>query len=105
MFLGLGVNAASRADFRDYSLSQESILQMLPEVSDEVIDDWKIHFRTWIIAGGFRELIEHLCLFLDKVFISVNRIPDGLESLSLRAQHCVCKSAKHQQPGTLADGA
>jgi hypothetical protein len=26
-------------------------------------------------------------------------------SIGARVQHCVCKSPKHQQPGTLADGA
>lgn len=84
VFLGLGINAANRKDFRDYSLSQESILQMLPEVPDDIIDDWKNHFRSWIIAGGFRELMEHLCLFLDKVFVIVKRMPDGPQTCSLR---------------------
>ena len=85
VFLGLGVNAANRKDFRDYSLSQESILQMLPDVSDDIINDWKNHFRSWIIAGGFRELIEHLCLLLDKVFVIVKRMPDGPQTCSMRA--------------------
>ncbi|MES2919987.1 MAG: hypothetical protein V4819_00465 [Verrucomicrobiota bacterium] len=75
VFLGLGVNAANRPDIRDYHLSDDTTLKMLPDVSESVVDAWKPEFRTWIIAGGFRELIEHLSLFLDGIFGCVVMVP------------------------------
>jgi hypothetical protein len=69
VFMGLGVNAADNPEAQKYQLVEETRMQLLPsEVSSEVIRDWKLEFRSWVVAGGFRELVEHLCLFFDRIY-------------------------------------
>lgn len=77
VFLGLGVNAANRPDLRDYQLTDETMIQILSDVPDSVVDEWKSVFKIWIVAGGFREVIEHLCLFLDRIFHCLLKVPGG----------------------------
>lgn len=85
VFLGLGVNAASREDLLEYRLDQDSNLQILPDVAEEVVAEWKSEFRVWIVAGGFRELVEHLCLFLDRIFHLAAQIPDADVSVTSKS--------------------
>jgi hypothetical protein len=69
VFMGLGVNAADDIESKKYQLVDETRIQLLPnEVSSEVLNAWKTEFRSWVVAGGFRELVEHLCIFLDRIY-------------------------------------
>ncbi len=69
IFMGLGVNAADNIEANKYQLVKETRIQLLPnEVSGHILNDWKLEFRSWVVAGGFRELVEHLCLFLDRIY-------------------------------------
>lgn len=76
IFMGLGLNAANRKDFRDYQLHKLPILSgqtelpidMLPSnLPPERVDEFKREFAVWIAGCGLRELLEHYALFLDHV--------------------------------------
>jgi hypothetical protein len=68
VFLGLGVNASEESNLRDYHLSSHTTFRILPEVvAPEVVDGWKREFRLWIVGCGFRELVDRLCVFLDRI--------------------------------------
>ena len=76
LFMGFGVNAANRADFKDYELNKlpvtvdqasMPVVTLAPGASDKTIDEYKEHFRTWITACGLRELLEHFALMLDHI--------------------------------------
>jgi hypothetical protein len=68
IFMGLGVNAALDANFKNYRLSSLTNIQTTPDdVSDETLRHFKEEFRLWIEAGGFRELTETFAAYLDSV--------------------------------------
>lgn len=68
IFMGLGINAASDERLKEYLLTNESNLQLLPDkVDDNTLSGWKREFSTWIVAAGFREMIERFCVFLDRI--------------------------------------
>lgn len=68
VFMGLGINAASDERLKEYLLTSESNLQLLPvRVDDNVLMNWKREFSIWIVACGFREMIERFCVFLDRI--------------------------------------
>lgn len=76
IFMGLGLNAAARADFNDYELHK---LPMVPGQTAPPIDlipsglplervaEFKGEFATWITGCGMRELMEHYALMLDHI--------------------------------------
>lgn len=65
--MGLGYNAATSSELRDYKLNHASRLQLLPNSVDETkLNEWKREFAKWVVAGGFRELTEFYALFLDQ---------------------------------------
>jgi len=69
VFMGLGHNAATSSELRDYKLDGASRLQLLPDnASGAQIIEWKREFAKWIVASGFRELTEFYALFLDQCF-------------------------------------
>ncbi len=69
VFLGLGSNAARREDFIEYHLAKDTHFKILPDiVSAETISVWKNDFYRWIVEGGFREIVEYTCLFLDRLY-------------------------------------
>ena len=75
VFLGLGVNAADNKELTDYHLINDTNFQLLPDnVPSKVLGDWKKEFRKWIVACGFRELVDHLCLFLDRLHVTCSLI-------------------------------
>jgi len=79
VFLGLGLNAASRADFNDYELwklapkdangNYEGLtFGLVPDnAPSETLKHYKEEFGVWVINNGLRELVEHFALFLDEV--------------------------------------
>lgn len=68
VFLGLGVNAADHGDLTQYQLTNDTNFRVLPDdVTQETLENWKKEFRIWIVGCGFRELIDRLCVFLDRV--------------------------------------
>lgn len=81
LFLGLGADAANNPAVKEYILWQESPLQFLPQnVDEETLTNFKNEFSRWIVACGFRELIETFSIFLDGVYqaclaISSNKTP------------------------------
>ncbi len=67
-FLGLGINAANNPEFKDYGLTDISSIQLIPDnISDESIIHIKEEFSIWVVANGFRELIETFSIFLDQI--------------------------------------
>ena len=71
IFLGLGVNAADREDLKEYHLTNETTIRILPEsVSDQDLGEWKKAFRVWIVGNGFREIIDWLCVFYDRTYLA-----------------------------------
>jgi hypothetical protein len=75
LFLGLGLNAANREDFRDYELWKVPEgdeyrglnFSLIPDNAGE--DDLRIYkdeFGCWVINNGLRELVERFVLFLDQ---------------------------------------
>lgn len=79
VFIGLGLNAASKSDFNDYELWKLSpkdadgrheglTFGLVPDnAPPETIQHYKEEFGAWVINNGLRELVEHFALFLDEV--------------------------------------
>ena len=76
LFMGLGLNAAHREDFNDYELHKIPIVPgqtglpmdfFPPGLPAARVKEFKTEFAMWIIACGFRELLEHYALFLDQM--------------------------------------
>jgi len=68
IFMGLGVNAAESDNLRDYDLSAETKLRVVPQTNDqETLSTYKAEFRAWIIANGLRELHEGFTDFLERL--------------------------------------
>lgn len=68
-FMGLGVNAALREDFKAFQLSNLTRIQLLPSsVPEEELREMKSEFRLWVEACGFRELIETFGAYVDAMF-------------------------------------
>lgn len=66
--MGLGVNAALDAEFKQYQLTHITKLQLTSDAIDEkTIDHFKQEFKTWIEGNGLRELIETYSVFLDRI--------------------------------------
>ena len=73
IFMGLGLNAARREDFKDYELSKIPIpdgtnhtptVLVPPGADDKTVQEYKKHFAEWVIASGLAEVLEHFGLFL-----------------------------------------
>ncbi|MBX3749071.1 MAG: hypothetical protein KF897_03185 [Opitutaceae bacterium] len=87
VFMGLGVNAAGSAELRDYHLNQDTTLHLLPaSVSPKVLQDWKDQFRLWVVSSGFREVIDSLCRYFDKIHLGCSIVAS--KRLDKRAQQC-----------------
>ena len=76
LFLGLGLNAMHREDFRDYQLNklplalgQTSLpIDFFPaNLPNERIDEFKKEYSLWLTGCGLREMLEHYALFLDLI--------------------------------------
>jgi hypothetical protein len=74
LFLGLGLNAMRRADFRDYQLNKlvvQSGQTSMPvdffpsDLPNDTVDGFKKEFSLWVTGCGLREMLEHYALFLD----------------------------------------
>ena len=71
VFMGLGINSARAAEFKEYQLSEETFFRIIPDnVNDNQIKDFKSHFEHWIISCGLRELIETFSVYLTAIFKS-----------------------------------
>jgi hypothetical protein len=68
VFLGLGINAAADPGVRQYQLSGAAQFRFIPnDVDEKTLTHFKEEFSRWIVACGFRELIETFSVFLDEV--------------------------------------
>lgn len=68
VFLGLGINAAADPSMRQYQLSGVAQFKFVPDdVDEKTLTHFKEEFSRWIVACGFRELIETFSVFLDEV--------------------------------------
>ena len=76
LFMGLGLNAANRPDFRDYELNKLPVAvdqasipvrSLAPNANNETIERYKEQFKTWVVSCGLRELLEHYALMLDHI--------------------------------------
>ena len=71
VFLGLGINAADHFDLSEYQMTKDTNFRILPDdVDDEVLESWKKDFRIWIVGCGFREMIDRICVFLDRIHVA-----------------------------------
>lgn len=73
IFMGLGLNAARRDDFKDYELSKIPIpdgnnhtptVLVPPGADDKTVQGYKKDFAEWVVASGLADLLEHFGLFL-----------------------------------------
>lgn len=76
LFMGLGLNAMHREEFRDYQLhklphqrGQTSMpIDFFPsDLPNERVDEFKKEFSLWITGCGLREMLEHYAVFLDHI--------------------------------------
>ncbi len=76
IFMGLGLNAAARDDFNDYSLGRLPLvpgqvglpMSFIPDdLPTDQVQAFKTEFATWIVGCGLRDMIEHYATFLDKI--------------------------------------
>ncbi|MDF7802110.1 hypothetical protein P4C99_21745 [Pontiellaceae bacterium B1224] len=75
VFMGLGVNAADHDELLDYHLFRDTNFRILPdEVPTETLAEWKKEFRIWVVGCGFREMVDRLCVFLDKTHLALRMI-------------------------------
>ena len=70
VFMGLGINAASNPDFKQYELAKITGLEFIEPISNEkTLTEFKTEFGRWSIGNGLRELIETFCVFLDEIHL------------------------------------
>jgi hypothetical protein len=92
LFLGLGISAANHPALKEYQLWQESPLQFLPpKIDEETLANFKHEFSSWVVACGFRELIETFCVFLDGIYaaclvMSANKAPMTVKDYEKRVK-------------------
>ncbi|MGH7770705.1 MAG: hypothetical protein ACREQA_00535 [Candidatus Binatia bacterium] len=73
--MGLGLNAATDPEFKNYRLSSVQNTEINPihmelipsNVNDETLSHFKTEFGIWIITSGLREVIERFAIFLDSM--------------------------------------
>ncbi|MCD6356839.1 MAG: hypothetical protein J7L66_06080 [Anaerolineaceae bacterium] len=92
VFMGLGVSAADQ-ELLDYHLTKDTNFSILPDkVSEGTLRGWKKEFRIWVVGCGFREMVDRLCVFLDKTHLvlriidktNTDKIINDFEYLGLR---------------------
>lgn len=67
--MGLGLNAGSDPNFKNYELTEHTYLRIVPSGTDEAgIEYYKENFCQWIIGCGLREVVENFALFLDRIY-------------------------------------
>ena len=73
VFMGLGLNAAQRDDFKEYELSKVPIdastnhtpvTLVPPGANAATVCHYKSEFASWIISAGLSEVLEHYALLL-----------------------------------------
>lgn len=75
VFMGLGVNAADNEDMNDYLLTRDTTFNILPiDASPETVSSWKTEFRRWVVGCGFREMVDRLCVYFDKIHLALRLI-------------------------------
>lgn len=73
VFMGLGVNAAGMPNLTNYQLYKDTTIHLLPSsVQPEVLEDWKQQFQLWVVGGGFREVVDCLCKYLDEIYLAAS---------------------------------
>ena len=83
IFMGLGLNAAYNPEFKNYSLTDIALIQLIPDKVDEkTIANFKENFAIWIVSCGFRELIETFSAFLDQIFDASLHIAVSTQSVN-----------------------
>jgi hypothetical protein len=66
--MGLGTNCALDSNFKNYSLSNHTYLDLLGgPLSDAGLKEAKQNFQRWIEGNGLRELNESFTVFLDAI--------------------------------------
>ena len=75
VFMGLGLNAASNPELKEYTLEGFGSIQIVPSNVDEhKIARFKENFAAWVINNGLRELIESFAVFLDQIYDASLRV-------------------------------
>lgn len=69
VFMGLGVNAASDPTVVNYRLAEVPHIDLIPQVTDRQLAEFKREFGVWIVGNGLRELIETWDVFLDRLYL------------------------------------
>lgn len=74
VFMGLGLNAAYRQDFKDYELTklpkdpENMSIGLIPDGANErTVEQYKRQFADWVISCGLGEVLEHYGLFLTQI--------------------------------------
>lgn len=68
VFMGLGVNAALDAQFKQYQLTHITKLQLVSDNVDlKTLGHFKEEFKTWVEGNGLREMLETFSVFLDRI--------------------------------------
>jgi hypothetical protein len=69
VFTGLGINAASDDRLVDFHLPGLLKIPFVPDnVTPQQVADFKIAFHSWIVANGFREVVEAFGISLDRSY-------------------------------------
>ena len=79
IFMGLGVNASLDTEFTNYQLTHLTKIQIVPNVTPEVVTHFKDEFKIWIEANGFRELVETFSKYIDALHQTCLVISNGTE--------------------------
>lgn len=66
IFMGFGVNAVADPAQKNFDLSQETKIRLVPPTDDpKILASYKSEFRSWIVSNGLRELLEGFVDFLE----------------------------------------
>lgn len=83
VFMGFGLNAMADPNFRDYELVKLTGLEFIPRsVSQEALNEFKAEFSNWVVANGFRELVQSFESFLNCVYgwaLGIDATTQGIE--------------------------
>ena len=94
VFMGLGVNSSEDNRLDNYQLTPVTNLQLLQDgLSKDVVSNFKINYKEWVINNAFREALESFHIFVEELFLCLIIIKKKVTDIS-RVQKDVTRFEK-----------
>ena len=101
VFMGLGVNSSEDNRLDNYQLTPVTNLQLLQDgLSKDVVSNFKINYKEWVINNAFREALESFHIFVEELFLCLIIIKKKVTDIS-RVQKDVTRFEKLPFPSKM----